>query len=1132
MAIKLYQGANESWAGAVELGSGIELSENADGLPKLDVSAAGGGGGNPWKLREAMPLDSLTGWTAEDGNAWSLSNGVFRSPNADNLHSLRRDVRVDGGAALLVEVEARFTKAPTANGEFGPALMLGLGGNTTTGMPKVRLNYNTGPGAMQAVIRTWAGTNFGTTTVSDVGIGTWFKLRGYWSGDSFSAWVNNTRLPTIRVERATTAVILETVKLNVSSAAECEFRNLKLYSIAAPWEATSSGEGGGGSGVNVQTDTQSASLATTLSFTGAALTNVGGLATLSYDGRFLRLTGAGSQEVAGRIRLTADDALHVGITTGVSTGSFNGRITFLGSGVSNYQIAHVAGEGLYILNASSTFTPAKTVQANLYAQNFITNNAFYGRDADTVTVPSFTWFADNNTGMYRAAEDQIGFTTGGAVAARISGTLLESLVPMQAHGYIREGTGTLGNMNALWVRNIAQYNGAASAVGALVISTGIASANAVMLRLRITGYLHSSTFGNIHTEVTCYASAGSVTTLGTVSLGTYTFPVRVARDSNANAVVILGDVDSSWNWAKVHVDAMLGHSGSAVAGLAWTTTLVTDLSAYTGITTAPERLTLMGAQHVARTTQNTVTYEQQFSSSRTNHQGVAQFMDMANISLDNIFHEATANTFTDLSHLREGNTGAASVNVLSTTNAHLYFGDSVTFQEVFVQTSNAMAGGTLVWEYWNGSAWTAFTATASTGANFSASAYYGWPALTGWATTTVNGVSKFWVRVRTTTTPSSALLLTWANTSNFSGQYLFCRTHGLTRFYVTAQGHIYTAGRIYPGNITATGLNSVTNTTRYFYDDGTNLGFVGSVTLATGSLLMGSNVFVDASRNVTAGTITASGALTTVGAIRTNSGSIGLTAGGYVLFSTTAASFLDTGTAALPLYTGGVLASANYSDSVHLPPQGIYSSGAVSVGMPSMASYVRLGVRGGIIQHEYSASAGARYGFFVGTDSTYLCANAYFDGSWRSLISGRAAVLQVSPGAGTALSLYSNIASGVGALWTPVEIAYITTGGAVYASSFFETSSRELKEDIRRFDENALDLLDKLEIVSFRRKMDERKHRHIGIVAEDTAAATGTVFTGPDENAFDLANAVGVLVRAVQELREESRALRSRVEGR
>lgn len=116
-----------------------------------------------------------------------------------------------------------------------------------------------------------------------------------------------------------------------------------------------------------------------------------------------------------------------------------------------------------------------------------------------------------------------------------------------------------------------------------------------------------------------------------------------------------------------------------------------------------------------------------------------------------------------------------------------------------------------------------------------------------------------------------------------------------------------------------------------------------------------------------------------------------------------------------------------------------------------------------------------------------------------------------------------------------VATTYINSSGHIYGPAFYETSSRTLKEEIRPYADwcvtPALDLIDTFDIVGFYRKADARKHLNLGIIAEDTAEKTGTLFTGPDQNAFDLANTVAVLVKGMQELREENRQLRALLEA-
>ena len=86
--------------------------------------------------------------------------------------------------------------------------------------------------------------------------------------------------------------------------------------------------------------------------------------------------------------------------------------------------------------------------------------------------------------------------------------------------------------------------------------------------------------------------------------------------------------------------------------------------------------------------------------------------------------------------------------------------------------------------------------------------------------------------------------------------------------------------------------------------------------------------------------------------------------------------------------------------------------------------------------------------------------------------------------------------------------------GGLSATAFTLTSSREAKEEIRPFADDALALINRIGVVSFAYREDEARRRRVGIVAEDT----DPLFSGEEQKHFDLANTLGVLVRAVQEI--------------
>lgn len=87
------------------------------------------------------------------------------------------------------------------------------------------------------------------------------------------------------------------------------------------------------------------------------------------------------------------------------------------------------------------------------------------------------------------------------------------------------------------------------------------------------------------------------------------------------------------------------------------------------------------------------------------------------------------------------------------TNDEAYFGLQKPFEQIAFKFGTVGAGGTLVWEYWNGSSWASFVPTDGT-SGFTQDGTVSWSiaALTGWATTAVNSVTVYWIRVRFTGT--------------------------------------------------------------------------------------------------------------------------------------------------------------------------------------------------------------------------------------------------------------------------------------------------------------------------------------------------------------------------------------------
>jgi hypothetical protein len=102
----------------------------------------------------------------------------------------------------------------------------------------------------------------------------------------------------------------------------------------------------------------------------------------------------------------------------------------------------------------------------------------------------------------------------------------------------------------------------------------------------------------------------------------------------------------------------------------------------------------------------------------------------------------------------EGGTAFKLFQGPTVNNDEAYFGLQQTFERLIFNFGTAGVEDsaiTLTWEYWNGSAWTSFSPTDGT-TKFTAHGTVSWTisALTGWATTSVNGKNVYWVRVRFT----------------------------------------------------------------------------------------------------------------------------------------------------------------------------------------------------------------------------------------------------------------------------------------------------------------------------------------------------------------------------------------------
>ena len=98
------------------------------------------------------------------------------------------------------------------------------------------------------------------------------------------------------------------------------------------------------------------------------------------------------------------------------------------------------------------------------------------------------------------------------------------------------------------------------------------------------------------------------------------------------------------------------------------------------------------------------------------------------------------------------------------------------------------------------------------------------------------------------------------------------------------------------------------------------------------------------------------------------------------------------------------------------------------------------------------------------------------------------------------------------------------SGNTIYADGFFQNSSRYLKHNIVPYTNDALILLNQVNVVRFSYKNDELQTPHIGFIAEDTPSDLSTV----NKNTMDVASTVGVLIKAIQQLEARIKELESK----
>lgn len=130
----------------------------------------------------------------------------------------------------------------------------------------------------------------------------------------------------------------------------------------------------------------------------------------------------------------------------------------------------------------------------------------------------------------------------------------------------------------------------------------------------------------------------------------------------------------------------------------------------------------------------------------------------AALIVNKAFSATSGGSFTDrTTEARlEGGTAFAPFQTPGTSD-EFYIGMSAKFEQVRIALAALGVGGAYAWEYWNGSSWASISSVVDGTSGFTASGTVTWviDSLTGWASSTINSATLFWIRARMTSAASN-----------------------------------------------------------------------------------------------------------------------------------------------------------------------------------------------------------------------------------------------------------------------------------------------------------------------------------------------------------------------------------------
>jgi len=169
-------------------------------------------------------------------------------------------------------------------------------------------------------------------------------------------------------------------------------------------------------------------------------------------------------------------------------------------------------------------------------------------------------------------------------------------------------------------------------------------------------------------------------------------------------------------------------------------------------------------------------------------------------------------------------------SVLPLTTHYLYVGNATQFFGMKFEFHTRGSGYALEYQYWNGADWVTLTANTNDlvdkTSNFSGDGYVSWDLPSGgsWATTLVDNVTQYWIRIKTTTVPTTTAKIYYlvpnasvigllAMNSEDILQEKWCWCTLASDIYVTIRNN---GNGVYEGDYFITSASSATNLKNYF----------------------------------------------------------------------------------------------------------------------------------------------------------------------------------------------------------------------------------------------------------------------------------------------------------------------------